>query len=244
MKEKFITDIHNLGIKPGDTLLVHSSFKSLGLTGSSPLGVVEALMGAVPQGTLLLPALSYENVNGDNPRFSVKETPCCVGVIPETFRNCPGVVRSVHPTHSVCAYGKYAEEITKEHHRDRTPVGERSPFRKLAAYKGKIMMLGCGLGANTFLHGVEEAAGTPYVLTKDKTRFEIITAHGEWEEALHLTHDFTGIHQAYERVAGLPINITKGKVLGADVYVMEAVSLWDAAYKALKKDAYCLVVPQ
>jgi aminoglycoside 3-N-acetyltransferase len=238
MKEKIKTDLRNLGIQPTDTVLVHSSYKSLGLTQGNPQTVVDALMETI--GTLLLPALSYESVTDANPVFTVDKTPCCVGIIPETFRKTPGVRRSVHPTHSVCAYGKYGEEITAKHHLDRTPVGENSPFRLLMDYNGKILMLGCGLEPNTFIHGVEEAVGTPYVLTKDKALFEIVYEDGHREFVSHYTHDFIGTEQRYERVEGL-MEMKKGKVLDAVAYVMDARELWETVAGVIKRESLYFV---
>ena len=44
---------------------------------------------------------------------------------------CKGVVRSLHPTHSVAACGAQASELVHHHHKDRSPVGSHSPFRKV-----------------------------------------------------------------------------------------------------------------
>jgi aminoglycoside 3-N-acetyltransferase len=235
MKGQFINGLRNLGIQPADTLMVHSSFKSLGPAAESPAAAAEALMEAVSEGTLLLPGLTYEYVTRRNPRFSVADTPCCVGIIPETFRKRPGVIRSVHPTHSVCAYGKDAVPITEKHYLDRSPVGENSPFRQLVKYGGKILLLGCGLEPNTFMHGVEEAAGAPYVFNKYKARFEIEYIDGRVEEAWHMTHGFRDVEQRYDRVEGL-LEIKKGKVLEADAYVMDAAALWKIVFDTLEKN--------
>ena len=75
-------------------------------------GPVEAVIGAfqdvlTPEGTLVLPALSYDEIGPDQPRFDVLRTKSCVGLIPETFRTMPGVRRSLHPTHSVAAWGRW-----------------------------------------------------------------------------------------------------------------------------------------
>ncbi len=88
-----------LGIRSGDTLLVHSSLKSL--EGASPADVIEALLALLgPEGTLMLPTLSYLYANRDNPVFDVRRTPSNVGAIPEYFRTEYPVLRSLCPTHS------------------------------------------------------------------------------------------------------------------------------------------------
>lgn len=131
MNDEMVRDLRELGVRPGDVLLVHSSFSSLG--GIAPGDAIGALLEALgAEGTLVLPALSYRDVTRQSPAFDVAATPSCVGFLTEYFRTLvPGVVRSVHPTHSCCAKGARAEEVTRDHYLDHTPVGPNSPFRKL-----------------------------------------------------------------------------------------------------------------
>ena len=104
LKEQF----YNLGIRPGDVILMHSSMKSLG-TNLTPNEFLSELMSAITEeGTLLLPALTYENVTIEKPYFSVTDSEPCIGLLPRTFAKMDGVVRSMHPTHSVYAWGTRA----------------------------------------------------------------------------------------------------------------------------------------
>jgi aminoglycoside 3-N-acetyltransferase len=76
-----------------------------------------------------------------------------VGIIPETFRKTEGVKRSDHPTHSVCAWGRDAEEFLKQS----DPCdcfAPDGPWAKIAQ-GGKIVFLGESVGGNTFLHACE-----------------------------------------------------------------------------------------
>ena len=240
--EQFVSDIRKLGIMPDDIVMVHSSLKSLGWVDGGAETVVRALIESLPQGTLLMPALSYESVlSQDSPKkFSVTNTPSCVGAIPEAFRKFPGVIRSVHPTHSVCAYGINAKEITSRHYMDRTPVGENSPFRLLAKYRSKILMLGCGLKPNTFMHGVEEAANLFYVLKDKLIKICVEDKDGNSEEISCYMHNFKGIIQRYDRVSEC-FDVKSGKVLNADAFIIDANGLWDAAGKKLLNDPWFFV---
>ena len=122
-----------LGISPGDVLFVHSSMKAIG-TPLPPEAVLETLYEAVcPGGTLLLPAFTYETVTPETPVFDSRESEPCVGLLPRTFFRMPGVVRSIHPTHSVCALGADAVRLTKDHALDETPVGPHAPLMQLPA---------------------------------------------------------------------------------------------------------------
>src|SRR5205814_5623144 len=142
---QLVADLRTLGVHHGMTLLVHASLKSLGAVPGGAETVIQSLLDALgPRGTLLLPALSYQAVK-QSPRFDVLRTPSCVGVIPEHFRMRPGTLRSMHPTHSICAIGAAAKHLLADHHLDDTPVGPHSPLRKLTEAGGYLLMLGCGL---------------------------------------------------------------------------------------------------
>ena len=133
----------------------HSSLRSLGPVPGGAETVVRGLVEALgPDGTLLMPALSYARVTPEQPLFDVRLTPSNVGALPETFRTRPGTLRSIHPTHSVCGVGRLAAELLGRHIEDRTPCGPRSPFHLLPEYGGQILMLGCGLRPNTSMHAV------------------------------------------------------------------------------------------
>ncbi len=66
--------------------------------------------------------LSYGSVTRTSPIFDHEKMPSNVGAISEAFRRSHGVVRSVHPPHSVCAMGPLAAELTADHPMDRTLV--------------------------------------------------------------------------------------------------------------------------
>lgn len=244
--EALIRDLQALGLKERDVVLVHSALRPLGFVEGGVHTVIDSLQALLsPEGTLLFPALSYDFVPPSDPRFDLASTPCCVGKIPEAFRTRPQVLRSLHPTHSVCAWGKYASEITADHQKDDTPVGEHSPFRKLPAYKGKILMLGCKLYSLTFMHGVEEIARSPYALTPEKHPFHITDAHGNTQTVFQYRHDFGGerIRQRYDRIEALlpPEACRHGKVLEGMAWLLDAAAVQRAALAAMERDPYFFV---
>ena len=153
--------LRRLGIEPGDTVLVHSSFDAFeGFTGK-PTDVIAALEEVIgPQGALLMPTLPFTGTAveyvKENPLFDVARTPSRMGLITELFRRSPGVIRSVHPTHSVAVWGAGAESIALGHHEAKTPCGKGTPFTRLLERQGKILLLGVDIGSVTFYHGVEE----------------------------------------------------------------------------------------
>ena len=150
-----------LGIGAGDTLLVHSSFDAfLGFTGR-PTDVIAVLQSAVgANGAVLMPTLPFGGTAVEYARrqlvFDVMRTPSRMGLLTELFRRSAGVVRSVHPTHPVAAWGRDAVALVEGHHMAHTPCGNGSPYARLRERRGKILLMGTGIGVLTFFHTIEE----------------------------------------------------------------------------------------
>jgi aminoglycoside 3-N-acetyltransferase len=162
----FQKQLHALGLNKGDVVFMHSSMKSL-KTDKTPEEFIADVMSVIgSDGTLLVPAFTWANVNVEQPYFNAKETEPCDGLIPRRFMCMPGVIRSLNPTHSVSALGKYAVELTAKHIQDETAVGPNSPVMKILDYSGKILFIGDVLHACTFMHGVEGIVEPPYCRKK------------------------------------------------------------------------------
>jgi len=104
--------LQEIGVKRGDVIMVHSSFKSLGI--KDPEQIILALLEVIGvSGTLLMPALSYLQKPSDV--HDTNRTPTYVGFLSEYFRCRTGTQRSIHPTHSVCGVGRQAHEWLDDH---------------------------------------------------------------------------------------------------------------------------------
>lgn len=177
-KEKLIADLKQIGLKKGDSVLVHSSLSKIGFVIGGPKTVLDALFEVIEEdGTLLFPTFPAKGRNKthleENPFFDIKNTPSQMGSITEYFRKLDNVFRSFHPTDSVCAKGPLADYYTNSHFGQTTPYNEYSPFRKLCSKNGKILMLGTTLnGACTNLHTLEDAVNFKYPVY-DKKEFEV-----------------------------------------------------------------------
>lgn len=141
------TFFDTLGDLHGKTMLVHSSADGLGIDPTGIAQLIEFCVGRVgPGGTLLMPAFTYSlgqrALAGEAFIFDVASSPAETGAIPEYFRRRTGVIRSLHPTHSVAACGARAYELSAHHHEDVYPFGSASPFFALAAGGGMIIGLG------------------------------------------------------------------------------------------------------
>jgi aminoglycoside 3-N-acetyltransferase len=242
--QRLAADLRTLGVRQGGVLLVHSSLSALGWVPGGPETVIQGLLAALgAEGTLLVPALSFGIVTPEHPVFDVRTTPSCIGAIAEHFRTRPGTLRSVHPSHSVCGVGPRAAELLANHDVDRTPVGPNSPFRRLRNVGGQLMFLGCGMGPNTSMHGVEEVAQAPYLFRPYTVAYTITRHDGSVMQATHRRHGFGVYDIRYERLEPLlgPDVLRVEPVLEAQAHLIEAAPMWERALDEMARDAYAFV---
>lgn len=157
-----ITTLQGQGIHEGDVLMVHSSLRKIGLVEKGADTLINSLVTTLgKEGTLMMPSFPAIGFNYDylktKPLFDVRHTPSRMGVVTETFRKRAGVLRSLHPTDPVIALGKEAAYLVKDHFGQMTPYNDNSPFYRLCALNGKILMIGVGLESLTNLHTLEDA---------------------------------------------------------------------------------------
>lgn len=155
--------LQELKLPRGVPLLVHSSLRSLG----APLqdgaaGLVRQLTERLgPQGTLVLPTLSFSSVDEAAPVFDARRTPSDCGALSEWVRQQPGVFRSCHVVSSAAAIGWQAAAFTSGHLD--TPCGGDTPYGRVISEGGAVLFLGTGFGCNTLFHAAEEAESKPYL---------------------------------------------------------------------------------
>jgi aminoglycoside N3'-acetyltransferase len=169
-RAELAADLARMGIAQGDTLFIHSSLKSLGYIDGGATTVVQALQDAVgPQGTLVIP--TYYMPGGSiratcemqDYVFDVRKDGTNMGRLPESFLACTGIHRSVHPTHSVSAWGRHAAYLTEAHHRAPSVFGEGSPWQRFVDVEhAKVLGLGISMGPVTFYHVLEDAMGAAF----------------------------------------------------------------------------------
>jgi aminoglycoside 3-N-acetyltransferase len=195
-KEQLINDLKKIGLKPGDSVLVHSSLSKIGFVEEGAKTVIDALSETVGNtGTLLFPAFPAKGRNKTYLRetsgFDIRSTPSQMGSITEYFRKLPEVFRSFHPTDSICAKGPLAEYYTNSHYGQLTPYNQHSPFRKLCDKNGKILMLGTTLnGACTNLHTLEDAVDFKFpVYDKELFTVKMIDEKGNQTVMQTKVHD-------------------------------------------------------
>ncbi|HET6860819.1 MAG TPA: AAC(3) family N-acetyltransferase [Streptomyces sp.] len=186
-------DLRELGVHPGETLLVHSSLRALGWVCGGAGVVVMALLDVLGgEGTLVVPTHSGDNsdpaewsnppvpeswwadIRASMPPFDARTTPSAgIGVIPETVRTWPGALRSDHPQTSFAALGPRAAAILNGHALD-CRLGEHSPLARLEEGGARVLLLGAGFASCTAFHLAEYRIPAPQV----DNSFAVMTPQG------------------------------------------------------------------
>ncbi|SCA58936.1 hypothetical protein AB751O23_BI_00010, partial [Chlamydiales bacterium SCGC AB-751-O23] len=137
-----------LNIQENDLIIVHSSVENLNLD-FSPIELFSILKNLVgPEGTLVFPThidIRAEDFYKSDKVFDVRRTLSFTGILSEIARRQKEAKRSLHPFNSVCAIGKEASFLTKDHHKSLLPCGPNTPYYRAIERKGKAI----GLGVNT-----------------------------------------------------------------------------------------------
>ena len=189
--EQLAADVRALGIKPGDALMVHSSLKSIGWVDGGPEAVIDAFLSVIgADGIMFMPTLTatIASADWDEMRkfaYDPAETPSRVGKITDTFWRRPDAFRSGHPSHSLAAVGKNAEELVKHHGLDATTFAKEGPYGAYVKLNATIVFIGTGMGCNTTLHVAEDWAELPYMDQNAKARVK--TPDGEKEVPLRMS---------------------------------------------------------
>ena len=187
--------LSKIGVQPGDLVGLHSRIPSLGRVAIDMVkqgreamrsGVHEVIDGFLqalgPKGLLMVPTFTYCFTGREEaPAWNRDRTPSRTGWLTDELWRREDAVRSNQPTHSVACIGADAEAITADHE-DRTPLGEDSPFHRLAQRGGWICYLGTTGTTLSLLHVAEVVSGVPYVNV-------FPFAYAGWEEAARVEQE-------------------------------------------------------
>lgn len=177
-KEQLKAHLKEMGVNPMGTLLVHSSMKAIGEVEGGADTVLDALIEYMKDGLLILPTHTWKQMRPEYNVFYADREPSCVGILTNLIMKRPGVFRSLHPTHSVAAIGREAEEYVKGEENARTPCPREGCWGRLYDRKAQILMLGVTLSKYTYLHSVEEWADVPGRLTKQEIPLFVLDFEG------------------------------------------------------------------
>lgn len=245
--ESLYHQLERMGLQNTDTVLIHSSMKAIGPTEGGADTVLDVWQEYFREGLLLLPAHTWKNVNQSQPVFDPQETESCVGILPELFRKRSGVFRSLHPTHSVAAWGREAEAYIQGEEKNNTPCTPGGVYDRLRFRKGKILLIGVGHDRNTFIHSVEEVLNVPHRLSDQPMKLQVRMPDGREQTVymrkhyhphqLHISEDFVKMQDLY-----LDCGVVKKVSFGqADSLLCDAAGIFEVTRRALAPCPECLV---
>jgi len=160
IRSTLLAQLGALGVRTGDCLLVHASYRAIRPIVGGPHGVIEALREAIGVGgTLVMPSMT-----GGEQVYDAATSPTRkMGVIAESFWRQPAVRRGDHPTSTFAAWGRWSAFIAAP--QAWTPAhGPDSPVGRVCAVDGKVLLLGVGHDSNTTIHLAEALAEAPYMV--------------------------------------------------------------------------------
>jgi aminoglycoside 3-N-acetyltransferase len=153
---ELVSTLRDLGLGPGGALLVQLSFNDLHTFSGRPADLLVALQTVVgSQGTLVMPAYTEERAAAGP--LDLDALPTYTGIVNELFRRTPGVLRSLHPRHSLCATGPSAAALLAGHETCLYADGPESPFDRMRQRDdARILTLGLPAAFTSFLHWIED----------------------------------------------------------------------------------------
>ena len=180
--EQLIAACRQIGVRENGILFVQCSYNDLLTYRGTPyelLGALRQLVGA--KGTLLMPAFTTNMSDTPCRPFDVLSDSTYTGIIPELFRREEGVLRSVHPRHSICGLGPHAAELLAGHENCVYADGLGSPFDKMRRISAESLCLGLRPGFHSFVHWVEDIEPGKYPIKVHDGPFEcaLRNAYGE-----------------------------------------------------------------
>ncbi len=247
-RDRLISDLDAMGLNSRGTLLAHFSYKSIGKNNGGveggPETVIDALSAFLNDGLLVIPTHTWDNVKSTDSlepdevnTMDVEHTPVCIGAIPEIWRKRAGVIRSLHPTHSVGAYGADAADYVSGEEQMKTPCSRQSAYGKLVDRDAIILLIGINFTCNTFIHGIEEWNNIPGCIKPEPCQLYV----RDLQKNIHSTPQYRhmGVGSTYYNRAEADMlshnAMRMGKLGDADVMICSAAKLDKHISDILKK---------
>ncbi len=163
--------LKDLGLNKGDRIIVSSSFGHINAN-FKPSELISLLQEAVGEEGLIMmpyyPPMNSTEWAAKQQQFDMRNTKSGMGILTNVFSKMSGVYMSKHPTKAVCAWGKGAEEIVKDHDLATTPFYWDSPYGRLLAMGSKS--LGLGLKNIPIFHTFEDVlSASPFDYYQEKS---------------------------------------------------------------------------
>ena len=241
-----MSDLKGIGLQIGDSVLVHSSLKSIGKVVGGPVSIILALERTIgEEGTLVMPTFSEHlcdpkdqdgSYTEEERQAKLRSMPAYFpdltpvdkvnGFLTEVFRKQDGVHRSNHPHVSFAAWGAHSECVVEDHPLE-NPLDQHSPLGTLYELGAKTLLLGVGGDALTILHLSEYSVPQ---LTEKRRTWSVKLSKGEgdpWTEYSDVDNKsdyFPGLLADYEKQTG---TCSRGQVGEAESKLLPVRELVD-----------------
>ena len=203
-----VADLRLLGVRDGDTLMVHASLRRIGPVEGGASGVLDALDTAVgPDGALLMilgAVVDHEWVNqhpegeraallADVAPYDPLASPVLpeVGYLAEAFRTRPGTIVTDNPSGRFAARGGGAEALLRGAPWD-DYYGPDSPLQRLCEMEGRVLRMGASPDTTTALHYAEYLADVPGK-RRVRRHYRVMGAEGPETRSVECLDDEFGI---------------------------------------------------
>ena len=254
-KEQIVLELKKLGINQGMSIFVHSSLSKLGNIVRGADTVVEALIETVGKdGSIMMPGFTIRNsmfktleyLERNDITFDYKTERPLVGAIPRSFFKLENIHRSIHPTHSVLAWGKNTEHITSGHEDCNTTFGIGTPLYKLIETNSYIMGLGSDLAHVTFYHVLEdfnksfpiEVYGNKEykikMLINNKVETFLLKSHKEQKVRIEKING-TWVRTYFKKYFRRKGKLIEGKIGNANCWMIKAKDMYNCIEELMRR---------
>lgn len=244
---KILEALQSCGAFNTDLLLVHSSLSACGSIEGGPATVISALRSWISdRAVLALPThtWSYPDHTGVAPIYDYTSTPSLVGAITNYYWQQPGVVRSLHPSHSLACSGPEAEALCAGHEFCETPCGAGTPYQRIAEGNSSVLMFGATLDSYTLFHTAEDTAQVPYLYAPEQVTLRtrrkdgVIQPIKMWRQDMTVTRRFAA---TVDWLSEQGVVVRRKLGLGELLFIPNAQAMHETMVKTLRRDPLFLV---
>jgi aminoglycoside 3-N-acetyltransferase len=196
---QLLAGLRRLGVAAGGIVMVHASLSRLGWVVGGSETVLRALLAAVDPGGTICAQVSWQETPLDQLSLpaahrrayaaaplpfepAVAEAAHFEGRLAERLRTWPGARRSANADTGVAALGARARWLVEPHGPD-DGFGPATPYARLVAAGGQVLLLGAPLHTISLLHHAE---ATARVRGKRRVRYRVPVSDGatgvRWRE--------------------------------------------------------------
>ena len=168
-KNDIVSALAGMGVPDDKPVLCHTSLRAVGEVEGRGEGFLDALIAHVTSkgGVLLIPTHTWANLGKDCLTLDMLSRETCIGTLPSIAAADPRGHRSIHPTHSMAAFGEGAEEFISGECMVDSSTSPRGCYGRLRERDGAVLLIGVGHNRNTYLHSVEETMDVPNRLSAE-----------------------------------------------------------------------------